>query len=163
MVGESEKILSEIKNGEVGGKMYLVNVAVRIYRYKSINDWGEKELIYENKGFVVNRFVRWKWFFRHIQAREQLKTPKQLIQIHTVSYVNPDRDKVLLKLLTNKLIAAKRDRTKVQLQIEKGVEIHSKTSLFPIDSDPNYQKALERLSQKQKLVSDLEAEIAQLT
>lgn len=163
MVSESEKLLSEIKNGELGGKMYLVNIAVRIYRYESVNDWGKRELIYENNGFVVNRFMRWKWFFRYIQAKEQIKTPRQLVQINTVSYVNPDRDKVLLKILTNKLSAAKRDRTKVQLSIEAGKRIKSETSLFSYDDDPDYLKALEYLSKKQQLVSELEAEINQLS
>ena len=163
MVNEIEKLLSEIRNGEVDGKMYLINIAVRIYRYESTKDWGNRELIYENKGFVVDRFMRWKWFFRYIQAKEQLKTPKQLVQIQTVSYVNPDRDKVLLKILTNKLIAAKRDRTKVQFSIENGKKIKSETSLFSYEDDPDYRTALDYLSKKQQLVFELEAEIAELS
>lgn len=126
-------------------------------------DWGNRELIYENKGFVVERFVRWKWFFRFLQAKEQIKTPKQLIQIETISYVNPDRDKLLLKVLNNKLIDAKRDRTKAQFSIEAGKKMKSETSLFSFDDDPDYLKALEYLSKKQQIISELEAEIAQLS
>ena len=162
MVAESEKLLSEIKNGEIGSELYLVNIAVRIYRYESTKDWGDKELIYENNGFIVHRFMRWKWFFRYLQAKEQIKTPRQLVQIHTVSYVNPDRDKVLFKVLNNKLSAAKRDRTKIQFAIENGKKVKESTSLFSYEDDPDYHKALEYLSNKQQLISDLEAEIAQL-
>ncbi len=163
MVEESEKLLSEMKNGEVGRDMFLVRVLVRIYRYERDKDWGKKELIYENKGFVVNRFTRWKWFFRYLQATEQVKTPKQLVQINWVSYVDPNREKVLLKVLGNKLIAAKRDRTKAQLKIENGKMISESTSLFSVDEDPDYLKALEYLSKKQQLISEIEAEISQLS
>jgi hypothetical protein len=110
MIEESEKLLSDIKPGEVGHHFFLVKVMVRIYRYHSAKDWGTRELIYENKGFPPNIFVRWKWYFRYLQSKEQIKTPKQLIQIETISYVPPDREKVLLKVLNNKLSAAKRER-----------------------------------------------------
>lgn len=162
MVHESEKLLSEIKHGEVGKNFFLINVAVRIYRYISASDYGHRTLIYENKGFKVDCFTRWKWFFRYLQAIEQVKTPKQLVQIETISYVNPDRNNVLLKALHNKLTAAKRDRTKIQMSIENAIQIHESTALFPYQEDPGYGRSIEYLSKKEKLISDLEAEIDNL-
>jgi hypothetical protein len=163
MVAESEKLLTEIKNDETGKYLFLIKVRVCIYRYNSRNPWGARTLIYENKGFVVSCFTRWKWYFRYLQALEQVKTPKQMVQIETISYVDPNRDKVLLKVLTNKLTAAKRDRTKIQFAIENGLKNKAETSLFMLDDDPDYLKALDLLSKKQQLISDLEAEIAQFS
>ncbi len=162
MVEESEKLLSLIKSGEVSNQLYLINAMVRIYRYEKEYSWGTRQLIYENVGFKVERFMRWKWFFRYLQAKEQIKTPRQLVQIECISYVNPDRDKVLIKVLSNKLIAAKRDRTKAQFAIEKGKKVKESTSLFSYEDDPDYLKALEYLSGKEKLIAEIEAEIAQL-
>lgn len=136
---------------------------IRIYRYAGTGDWGNRDLIYENKGFKVKDFLRWKWFFRYLQATEQIKTPKQLVQIESISYVNPDRNKVLLKVLTNKLTAAKRDRTKIQFAIENGKKNKESTTLFSCDDDPDYIKAMEYLSKKQQLIEEIEGEIKQLT
>ncbi len=163
MVQEQEKLMSEMKNADVGSSLFLVRVMVRIFRYESDKDWGNKEMIYENKNFVVQRFLRWKWYFRYLQAREQVRTPHQLVQIHTVSYVSVDREKVLLNTLRNKLVAAKRDRTKIQFQIEKGKSLLDATTLFSYEDDPNYTKALKRLEEKQKLVEDIEAEMLEMS
>lgn len=162
MVEESDKLLSLIRSGEISNELFLVNIMVRIYRYETDKSWGSRQLIYENAGFKVERFMRWKWFFRYLQAKEQIKTPRQLIQIECISYVNPDRDKVLIKVLTNKLIAAKRDKTKALFSIEKGKKLKKSTSLFSYEDDPDYLKALEYLSGKEKLIAEIEAEIAQL-
>ena len=162
MVEESEKLRSLLKSGEISKELFLVNIMVRIYRYQTDKSFGSRQLIYENGGFKVERFIRWKWYFRYLQAKEQLKTPKQLIQIESISYVNPDRNKVLKKVLSNKLIAAKRDRTKAQFAIEKGKKLKEATSLFSHENDPDYIKALEYLSGKEKLIAEIEAEIAEI-
>lgn len=161
MIEESERVLSEIKSGEVGKDLFLVMVKARIWRYETFKSWGKRELIYENPGFTVECFIKWKWFFKYLAAKEQVKTPKQLIVLESVSYVTPDRKKVMLKVLNNRLSAAKRERTKIIMGIENATQ--TATSLFSPEEDPMYKLAIEKLQSKQDRIDQLESEIKSLT
>lgn len=163
MIEESERLLSEIKKGEVGDRLYLVRVKVRIWRYDGVNNFGNRTLLYENENFNVKDFVRRKWFFRYLQAKAQVETPKQLVVVESISYVSPDRDAVLLKVLKNRLAAAKASRTKISTTINRAVEEVATVSLFPVsEDDPNHIKAIAHLKEKEILIKSLEAEINEL-
>jgi len=159
MVNESEKLLSKLTGSE---KFYVVRMAIKIWRYDGVNDYGKRTLIYENDGFSISLFQRWKWFFRYRQAIEQVKTPKQLVQIESISYAPINADEIRLKVLRNKLIAAKADVTKVSNSIKNGIKIYSETSLFSYEQDPEYKKAIDYLNKKEQLVLQIETEIHQL-
>jgi len=162
MQDHSQRLVSEIRNSDgLNGQFHLIRVGVRIYRHDTDKEWSGRTLLYENRGFMVGHLNRWKWYFIFLRSSFQIDTPRQLVSMETYSYVPVDRDQVLLGVLKNKLTAAKRDRTKIQMAIERHAD--SRRSLFGIENDPEYQKALQVLANKIARIEEIETEIKNLT
>ena len=160
-INDQEKLLCKIEKGGAD-HFALVRVKVRIVRFEKDKHWGPSKIIYENEGFRINNLMRWKWFFRYRQAIEQAKTPKQLVQLQLISYVPVNRDEVMIKVLKDRLSAAKSAVTKIQVQIERAKVDYQSKSLFSIESEPKYAAALKKLGEKIAKVEEIENELNQL-
>lgn len=161
-INEQERLLSQIKKGG-GDHFALVRMRVRIVRFEKDKDWGPSKIVYENEGFRINKLMHWKWFFRYRQAIEQAKTPKQLVQVQFMSYVPVNRDELMIKVLKDRLSAAKGAVTKIQGQIERAKIDFKEKSLFSIEDEPKYAEALQKLGEKIAKVEGIEKELEKLT
>lgn len=104
---------------------------------------------------------RW-WYFRRYAAKQQLENPFRVYCFEMQRNLNEqDAAKAYLKSLINKQISAKAKVTQITNRIETAKAAWN--SLFPIEEDEGYQKAMGQLFLKKQAVLEFEKEISELT
>lgn len=120
---------------------------------------GDDKLLYKNKGFTLEQFVKWKWYFEYRAALYKIQNPKLHIEVQQTQYFDLPEKHIREKDLKNKIKSAKGDITKIKNKIRKFKDKGG--DLFP-ESNPSYQKALTKLNYKKDLLSNYESELKKL-
>lgn len=156
-INESEKLVADIVDNNLQ-HLSFIRIRFVIVRFEKTKDWGPKEVLYTNEGFTIEQGMKWKWYFRLLTAKKQIETPKRLVQLQIRTYVSLDKNKILYKVLKNKLIAAKGDLTKALNAIKK---IEESNTLFPTETD-NYGTLIKYRDNKTTLIKQIEKELDDL-
>ncbi len=111
----------------------------------------------------INRFVRWKWYFRYRAALLQTQHPKMYVEIdHTPIKTKSQKD--LVDTLKRRVSARKSQISKWENLMKKAEK--NWNQLFPIHEDPNYKKAIAKIEYNQgelnQVLKELELEKAKL-
>ena len=110
------------------------------------------------EGLKLKQVTERKWFFRHIAAKLQIENTHRIYVFHTHRTTNEqDAKKAAFKQLVNKQISAKAKVTEFTNKIGKYVAAWN--SLFPIEDDEAYKKAILQLENKKCHLEALTKEI----
>jgi len=85
--------------------------------------------------------VKYDWYFKYRAALLQVKYPKYLVDL--IIGNEPAKGKALEQIKADKLRAKKAKLTKYKNNLEKAKQ--SWASIFPIEEDQLYQKAVEKI------------------
>lgn len=99
-------------------------------------------LVYENLRFEI--VMKFKWFFEYRAALMKVKNPKSYVDLK-ITKSNAEGQK-MIDILKNRTPSKLGQVTKVKNAIEKYAREWN--SLFPIDEDQYYQKAIKKLEMK---------------
>jgi len=133
---------------------------VAIYRHRLSHYGGDAFCVMKWDGLSFAQANKYDWYFRYRAALFQIETPQQFIEIRKWNYPHVDPVKVQLLRLQNKLIAAKGAVTKIEGQLT--LARNNWNALFPIEEEPLWGKAQEKLERKRKEVREIEEEITSL-
>lgn len=113
------------------------------------------------EGLRLQQITGRNWYFRHIAAKLQIENPKRIFVFHTHRTTNEqDAQKAAFKQLVNKQVSAKAKVTQFTNRIEQYKATWN--SLFPIEDDEVYQKAMAQLENKKCHLETLTKEVEAL-
>jgi hypothetical protein len=111
------------------------------------------------KGLRFELRCKYDWYFKYRAALLQVKYPRLEVQVWWGH--EPATGKTLEQILRDKLRAKKAKITEYKNKIQKARE--NWNSIFPIEEDVFYQKALGKISKHEFELRNIEAEIEKLT
>ena len=141
--------------------MYITYRCRVILRTKQYG--GEVLQCLEWTGNNLERFVRWKWYYRYRAALLQTQNPKMYVEIdHTPVKNNSQKD--VVEILKRRVSARKSQLSKWKNLLKKAEE--NWNQLFPIQEDPNYKKSISKIKYNQgelnQVMKQLEKEKSKL-
>jgi len=112
-------------------------------------------------GMTFDQRLKWDWYFKYRAALMQVKNPRAEVNM---SWGNEKASERTKKNNTeNKLIAAKRKLTEYQNKLKRYVDDWNKTlQIFPIEDDPSYQFAVNKIKEKECSINSLRLELENL-
>lgn len=137
----------------VDNKRY--NAVIKLYDtpYKS----SGAHLITGWTNLRFSTFVRFKWYFRYRAALVQVEHPKQFVELFEWSVIVDEDENEKRRHLRAKITSAKAKVTEISNKIERAKQ-QWQSLLFPIENEPAYISAMEKLNQKKFDVVRLTAE-----
>lgn len=115
---------------------------------------SDPELMHFWDCYNYELYCKWQWYFRYRQALLQVQHPKRYVELVPFKYPYvPPKDQ-LIKRLQDKLRAAKSNHTQLTNKINLAKDHWNQ--LFPIEDDPDYIWAMEKVNQKYAIIQDLE-------
>ncbi len=118
---------------------------------------SDSKTVHHWTGYKFENFMRWKWYFRYRAALLQVQNPYVLVEIREYQFDIALADKEKERHLRAKLTAAKRKHTEYLNKVEQARQIWQE--LFPIESDPLFEKVMGKISRLKVRISELEEEI----
>lgn len=146
------------RSGKIQGAPIMHGVIIRRYRLPFPS--GDCECLYQNEGFSTEQFLKKKWYFRYRGAIEQIKTPRQAIEVFFYQYPHISPDRVLVKIYRDRLRAAKSKASQIQGAMTRARDAWRE--LFPIEETEDWKTAETKLLEKQAMIVALEQEIEKL-
>jgi hypothetical protein len=107
-------------------------------------------------GFTAQMAIRWKWYIEYRAALVKVDHPRCFVEIREYRY-EADKNKALKKVLENRLLAAKRKRTEWKNKL--AIFVEGWRELFPIEEDIRYQKAIEKIEEKERSILAIQKQI----
>ena len=101
--------------------------------------------------------LKYKQYFRYRAALVQVQNPRLYVELVFFDFDYIPKHEEIKKRLLNKLKDAKARRTRWNNEVAQ-YKAHW-SSLFPIEDDPSYIKALSKIQAKEKSIIDLENQI----
>lgn len=110
--------------------------------------------VMEWRGMTFEQFNKWQWYFRYRWALLQTQYPKLQAEFHSGSCT--PTTKTYLNILKNRIKGKKGKITEIQNKLNRA--IREWDEIFPIESDPLWPKACEKLSRLKNELLYLENE-----
>lgn len=133
---------------------------VTIWRHNTKNRSGSPQFVLRWSGYNLKQMVKWKWFFRYIAAKEQIKTPLNFIELEVIKYIDTDQKTFKANQLRNKIVAAKAKITKYRNRmniIEKGWN-----ELLPMEDHPHFILSVLKIEEAEQRLKDLMNQLKEL-
>lgn len=133
--------------------MEVKNISDRVHYFniKVIN--GNREIV-EYLSWSGLRFdlrMKYDWYFKYRAALVQVKYPKFQVDVFWGS--EPAQGKTLWQIRQGRIRAKKAKVTEIKNKLQRAKDNWS--SLFPIEDDPTYQRAIEKLRVVEKELTEL--------
>jgi hypothetical protein len=109
------------------------------------------DLIYFRNGLTKELFDKWRWYFEYRAALFKVENPRMPVSYYTAGYAFESSEKVFEQRLKNLVINRKAQLT--QFNKKLAFVKANWNSLFPIETDKDYCKVVNKLN---KLVSELD-------
>lgn len=133
--------------------MEVKNIADRVHYFniKVIN--GNREMVefLSWSGLRFDLRMKYDWYFKYRAALVQVKYPK--FQVDVFWGNEPAQGKTLEQIQQGRIRAKKAKITEIKNKLEKARL--NWCSLFPIEDDPTYQRAIEKLRVVEKELTEL--------
>lgn len=140
---------------------YHYRYEMRLQKYPN-HGGGDFDVVKVWSGLTLQQMVKYDWHFRRYACFQQIQNPKNKYFFVVNRIPTPlEAKQAEIKSVKNKLTAAKAKVTEITNKIEVAKAAWGK--LFPIEEEPNYQKAMSKLFTKKQLVIKLENELENLT
>jgi len=133
---------------------------IKILLHRKDYHCSDSTLLKHLDGFTFERFNRWRWYFRYLEARFQIENPRRLVELQIFNYTHLNEKEVHRINLKNKLRSAKAKVTEWTNKIERFRQGYNE--LFPIEEYPPYQRAIAKVEAKKVRVEELTKELASL-
>ena len=101
---------------------------------------------------------KYQWYFRHVAAKFQLTNPCKTIYFSYYRTVVGDTINAERKQIQDKIINLKGRITKDKNNLQKAQDAWNQ--LFPIEQDPQYQKAIQTITSKEDRLKSLEFQLS---
>lgn len=101
--------------------------------------------------------TKYEWFFRHVAAKFQLSNPQKVVYFSYYRTVANNPINIERKQIQDKIINLKGRITKDKNNLQKAIEAWNQ--LFPIEQDPQYQKAIQIIAGKEDRLKALEFQL----
>jgi hypothetical protein len=128
-------------------KMHFVSIIT----YKKPYPTGEVIYSYNNRNLRFEVVQKWKWYFEYLAALQKVKNPKSYVHL-SIGSEQPDK-KTEYDIMKNRQVAKKRKITEYENKLE--IAKRKWSSLFPIEEDPLYKKALDKVNRLKNELVDL--------
>lgn len=138
-------------------------VAIKLYNGYYTN--SGTELILDYKGYNLEQFTRWFWYFRYRACKLQMENPKKLVKLFKYQYEIKDVHqlrKERLKKLKDEITTKKRVITKT-LNAMRAYEKQQENTLLPNYESKKYIRTKEKLESLQRELKILENESSAFT
>jgi len=116
---------------------------------------GDLKCIYYNEGFTYQQFSKWRWYFEYRAALFKVHNPKMRVEFIWNSYPYVAKDIAQRNDLKNKIKGKKATITKYENLLQAAIK--NWNSIFPIEQDEIYKKALEKINKNKFELNQLEA------
>lgn len=121
---------------------------------------SEGKLLHYWNDLSFKTFIKFQWYFQYRAAMVKVEHPRQFVELATFQYDYVPKADEIKKRLQDKLKSAKAKRTEWGNKVERYKA--GWNSLFPIEEDPNYKNAMDRIKEKEQSIIDLETQISAL-
>lgn len=133
---------------------------VWIKKHRAEYRGGDAELLYHNKGIAFHNFIRREWYFRYIAAKFQVENPRNFIELHFYNYECQEPKGFAIKRLKDKIKGKRRALTIDENNLQKAID--NWESLFPIQENDLYLKAVDKIEARRCEIALLEKELSTL-
>ena len=121
---------------------------------------GGGKVVYYNTGFTFQQYFKWRWYFKYREALYKVQNPKHYTEFHQFDYEYvPSKVENQIRL-NNKIKGKKAAITKLENAMENEKKHWDK--LFPLEDEPMWKKATEKLNKLKFELQTLTIELAQL-
>jgi len=118
---------------------------------------ADAQRIHHWTGFRFEQYNKYRQWFRYRAALIQVQHPKQYVEVYEYHYQHVPEKEEMQKRLQNKLKSAKAKHTEYTNKMNRARQ--GWKELFPIEDHPAYQKAMEKVQEKQMQIIELQKQI----
>ena len=136
-----------------------VRFHVAIVSYE-LHHGSHREVIRRWDNLRFELLSKYEWYFRHIAAKYQLANPQKVVYFSYYRTVVGHTINTEKKQIEDKIINLKGRITKDKNNLKKAVEFWNQ--LFPIEQDPQYQKAIQAITAKEDRLKSLKFQLTTL-
>jgi len=122
---------------------------------------GEIKELRAWSGLRFDRLMYRDWFFRYVASLHQVQNPRGHFYLsYTRNLLPKSETEIAIRALKNKITRAKADVTRMENEIGRAKQVRAeKGFLFGIETDPNYEKFISKLTNYKNRQQALEAEL----